>query len=247
MTWTWRLWIDGKQDGETNMRRDREMLAALDSPDADDSALPTLRLYAWQPWTVSLGKAQDPARALDLAEVTRRGYGWVRRPTGGRAVFHAEEITYAVAAPFQGPFASGLAETHRRIALALARFYRAYGAEPTLSRPAPPADLDPRSSAPCFLSPGLAELELDGRKLAGSAQRRGRRAFLQHGSLPLGPAQLELADLLPLDDAARERVKRNLAERSTCLADLLDPLPTRRELHARLAAAFASEFGIRWV
>lgn len=227
------------------MARDLALFTALE--DGAPAALPTLRLYAWQPWAVSLGSHQDPARALDLAALAARGYDWVRRPTGGRAVLHADEITYALAAPLAGPFAEGLSTTHRRIAGALARFYRGLGLDVQLTRPAPPAALDPRSPAPCFAAPGLAELEWAGRKLAGSAQRRGRRAFLQHGSLPLGPAHLELAQLLPLDPAARLRYQEGLAAQAVSLGELLPALPPRERLESALAAAFAEEFAVTWI
>ncbi|MBM4116322.1 octanoyltransferase [bacterium] len=227
------------------MARDLALFEALEA--GEPGAPPTLRLYAWRPWAVSLGSHQEPARALDLAALAARGYDWVRRPTGGRAVLPADENTYALAAPLAGPFAAGLASTHRRIAAALARFYRGLGLSVALTRPAPPALLDPRSPAPCFAAPGLAELAVAGRKLAGSAQRRGRRAFLQHGSLPLGPAHLELALLLPLDPAARLRYQEGLAAQTVSLGELLPALPPRESLEAALAAAFAEEFAVVWL
>ena len=227
------------------MRRDTALFSALESE--APGALPVLRLYAWQPWAVSLGSHQDPERALDLTALAARGYDWVHRPTGGRAVLHADEITYCLAAPLAGPFAAGLAATHRAVAGALLRFYRGLGLDVALTRPAPAAELDPRSPAPCFAAPGLAELELGGRKLAGSAQRRGRLAFLQHGSLPLGPAHLELAQLLPLDPARRLRYQEALALQSVSLGELLPALPPRAALEAALAAAFAEEFAVVWV
>jgi lipoate-protein ligase A len=226
------------------MEADHELFAALE--DGRAGALPTLRLYGWRPWTVSLGQGQDPARALDLAALAARGYGWIKRPTGGRAVFHAEEITYAVAAPLTGPFADGVAASHRALALALARFYRGLGLAVELTRPAGRSALDPRRPEPCFLAPGLAELAVGGRKLAGSAQRRGRRAFLQHGSLPLSPRHLELADFLPLPAGQRERQRERLAARSVSLGELIDPLPARSVLMAALAAAFAAELDLEW-
>ncbi|MCP4545874.1 MAG: hypothetical protein GY835_05330 [bacterium] len=251
---TWRLQSDGPLDGENNMRLDGELFAACEESELNrggsgEPPLPVLRTYTWDPWTVSLGQGQQPDMALDLAELRRRGYGWVRRPTGGRAVFHADEITYAVIAPLRGPFAGSLSETHSRIAHALQRFYRYLGLETELSRPAPAVELSPRIKAPCFVAPGLAELEVDGRKIAGSAQRRGRRAFLQHGSLPIGPAHLELIDLLPFaegDSDARARMRRVLARRSTCLRDLLPEIPSVGELQILLAQAFAEEFALRW-
>ena len=230
--------------GEANMRRDRELYESLEKAGADDAA-PVLRLYSWRPWTVSLGRAQEAERVLDLAALSERGYDWVQRPTGGRAVFHAEEITYSIAAPLSGPFAASLAESHRGIGRALRRFYRSLGVAAELTHPSPARELDPRIKAPCFVASGLAELELAGRKLAGSAQRRGRRAFLQHGSLLTGPAHLELADLLPLDDAALGREARlRLAERSVSLAEVLDEMPGPDMLRDALVEAFAREFGV---
>ena len=238
----WSLFIEGDFDGEENMRRDRALYDKLE----EEPGPPALRIYGWRPWTVSLGRHQDPTASLDLDEIARRGYGWVRRPTGGRAVFHAREITYCLAARQEPPFDGGLADTHRKIAGALLRFYRSFGLEPTLTRPAPARDLDPRSQAPCFVAPGLAEIELEGRKLAGSAQRRGRHAFLQHGSLPLGTEHLLLPRLLAGSVPLRARLARGLAARSISLEECVPKLLSRAELARRLAEAFAEEFRIRW-
>jgi lipoate-protein ligase A len=239
------------------MRRDRELLASLEqsgaaigadgSPAADDRPLPVLRLYSWRPWCVSIGHLQDPEAVLDLKALNAAGLDWVKRPTGGRAVFHAEEITYSLVAYTDGSFARGLGATHRRIGQALQRFYTALQLKARLTRPSPPAGNGPGSSAPCFVSPGLAELEIDGRKVAGSAQRRGRHAFLQHGSLLTGNAHLDLVNWLPLDEERREASGRVLATRSASLSDLLDRLPPVEHLQELMAAAFAAEFGISWV
>ncbi len=246
---TWRLIRDGATDGASNMARDRALFDAIEKHSEDRGAPPppVLRLYAWRPWAVSLGQHQDLDRTIDRKALTERGYDWVRRPTGGRAVLHADEITYCLVAPLSGPFADGLAASHHRIAAALSRFYRCFNLPVSLTRPASPAQLDPRSPAPCFVEPGLAELELDGRKLAGSAQRRGRRALLQHGSLPLGPAHLELAELSPLEPERRSRMKEKLAAASVSLGEVLPALPSVSELGDSLAAAFAAEFEIDWL
>ncbi len=224
------------------MDRDLALFRELE----EGRGLPALRLYAWDPWTVSLGRHQKPEKALDLDAMDRRGIPWVIRPTGGRAVYHAAEITYCVAAPTEGSFAATLAGTHRSIAGALLRFYRGLGVEAELTRPAVSAELDPRSPAPCFVAPGLAEIELGGRKLAGSAQLRGQRAFLQHGSLPLEAAHLDLAGLIPGSEESQARARKILAEKSASLSDFLSPLPDRKALFGALAAAFAEEFAIDW-
>ncbi len=208
--------------------------------------LPTLRLYAWNPWTVSLGRHQKPEKALNLAAMAERSIPWVMRPTGGRAVYHAQEMTYSVIAPTEGSFAATLAGTHRSIAGALLRFYRDLGVKAQLTRPAPSGDLDPRSPAPCFVAPGLAEIEYEGRKLAGSAQLRGQRAFLQHGSMPIGPAHLDLVNLLPGSDSSREHAGEVLSSKSAYLAELMEVLPALTRLFDLLAAAFSEEFAIDW-
>jgi len=168
------------------------------------------------------------------------------RPTGGRAVYHAEEITYCVVSTLKGPFSGSLAQTHRRIAAALLRFYRGLGIRAELTRPAPAVELDPRSPSPCFIASGLAEIETEGRKLAGSAQFRGHRAFLQHGSLPVGPAHLDLAGWLPGSEASRSRARRILAAGSASLAELIPSLPPLPILRSALVEAFAEEFRIEW-
>ena len=224
------------------MDRDLALFRELE----EGRALPALRLYCWDPWTVSLGRHQRPEKALDLDALARRNLPWVMRPTGGRAVFHAEEITYCVAAPLEGSFAGGLAGTHRSIAGALLRFYRALGVEAELTRPAPPEKLDPRLPSPCFLAPGEAEIEWRGRKLAGSAQLRGRHAFIQHGSLPTGPAHLDLASMLPGTDEHRTHSREILASKSVSLREILERPPSSASLMEMLAAAFAEEFRLSW-
>ena len=237
---TWRLLREGAADAATNMRRDAALFAALEAE--TPGALPTLRLYAWQPWAVSLGSHQDPARALDLAALAARGYDWVRRPTGGRAVLHADEITYCLAAPLAGPFAAGLAATHR--AHRRRRWPASTGgwASPWPSRGRrPPAALDPRSPAPCFAAPGLAELEL-GRPQAGRLGPAARPAGLPPARLAaaLGPAHLELALLLPLDPARRLRYQESPGRAVGLPGRVAARAAARaRTLEAALAAAFA--------
>src|SRR5690349_21852177 len=92
------LWCDGAHDPAEDMRRDTALLAA-----AAAGAEPVLRLFRFAPHGVTLGFAQDPARELDLAGLAATGVPWASRPTGGRAIFHAEEWTYALASPLSDP------------------------------------------------------------------------------------------------------------------------------------------------
>jgi lipoate-protein ligase A len=144
----------------------------------------TLRLYAWRRPTVSLGYAQRGREAFDAGAARRLGVGVVRRPTGGRAVLHADELTYALAAPTSaGPLAAGIGASYRLISSGLQAGLESLGAAVRLERS---AGAGAAARGPCFAARARFELTFAGRKMAGSAQRRRDRALLQHGSLLLG-------------------------------------------------------------
>ncbi len=234
--------LNGAASGRVNMNADTQLFDELERGIRHE---PTLRLYTWKPWTVSLGQGQLVEEVIDVNILRAKGFDWVRRPTGGRAVFHAQEITYALAGPTSGPFAKAH-RTHERIGKALQRFYAHFGVETQLSQPASPEDLSPKSASPCFLSPGLAEIQADGRKLAGSAQRRGRKAFLQHGSILIGPRHVQLAEFSPLPPEKQQRVRQAMLKKSACLADLINKVPPISKLQPLIAKCFAAEFLCEW-
>jgi lipoate-protein ligase A len=169
----------------------------------------TIRLYAWSVPAVSLGRHQpdpDPAAAARLAA---RGVEWVRRPTGGRAVWHGppdEELTYSVIAPLDDPaLAGGLHAAYRRIHEGLAAGLARLGVAAALAPRGGRAALRPSVRVACFAATVPYEITVGGRKLVGSAQRRGRAALLQHGSIPLAGDQRALRETWPgslADDAA---------------------------------------------
>ncbi len=230
-------------DGATHMGRDAELLAAHRSDTA-----PTLRLYTWSPAAVSVGFMQRAEDLLDLEACRAAGIDVVRRPTGGRAILHWEEITYAiVAATGDARFGANLAATQARIGACLASALRELGVDAALSRPA----LDPERRllrAPCFVSPGRAELLVDGRKLVGSAQRRSRDAFLQHGSLLAGRAHERLVELLAdtrRDPALGKALQERLRRETTTLADVLGSAPSYPALVAALVHGFCTELDLR--
>lgn len=151
---------------------------------ADPKPNPTLRLYGWQPATLSLGRTQRAQGSYDAEVVSIDGVGLVRRPTGGGAVLHEFERTYAVIGALGAPpFSGGVIASYRTIAGALARGLMRLGvvAVPVLAE----RGTAPDTPAACFERIGAFELVANGRKLVGSAQARRRGAFLQHGSIPL--------------------------------------------------------------
>jgi len=193
------------------MERDARLLEAAE---ADFDWTPLLRLYRFRPAGITLGRGQDPAQALDLGRCAADGIGWSLRPTGGRAVFHDAEWTYSFTARHHDPAWGGtLTMAHARIArLIVASLVH-------LGVPAESAAGRERGhgvrGGPCFATTSRHEIVLAGRKLVGSAQRRTASAWIQQGSLLLGPGHLRLADYLRLEPVARTEARRLLEFHST--------------------------------
>jgi len=169
------------RSGAANMAIDTGLLA-----EAARTGRAFLRLYRFDPPCLSLGR-NEAAAHYDRAAIGQRGLDIVRRPTGGRAVWHEHEVTYAVAAPVAafGSLRNAYHTIHERIAAAL----RSLGADATLAPHQPPSSGRVDQPASCFTTPVGGEVLVAGRKLVGSAQVRKRGAFLQHGSILLDGSQ----------------------------------------------------------
>ena len=148
-----------------------------------------VRCYRWAPWCLSFGRHEPALRRYDRTRLEAAGLDVVRRPTGGRAVWHARELTYSVAAPVAA--LGTLADAYRAIHQVLARAVGRLGVAATLAPTGRP--VDPGAGA-CFASPAGGEVLSGGRKLAGSAQLRQGDALLQHGSLLLEDDQARVAE-----------------------------------------------------
>lgn len=207
------VWCDGAHDARENMRRDA---ALLDAAARGDLVEPVLRLFTFRPAGITLGHSQDPQRELDLARLERDGVGWAVRPTGGRAIFHDEEWTFSLATRLGGDgWAADPAAAYARTCGVLAGALARLGVPARLSAGSPRGVGTPRAmrgaAAPCFASTARHELTLDGRKLAGIAQRAVRGALLQQGSLLLGESHLRLVDYQRVADADRPGLRALLA------------------------------------
>jgi lipoyl(octanoyl) transferase len=235
----WRLLDDREpRDGTWNMALDGALFQEAEEALTE---APVLRLYTWAPACLSIGFHQSREETCDAKHCRQAGYDIVRRPTGGKAVLHDDEVTYAVVArqdlpPFAG---RGLMATYGLIAEALAAGLKFLGLDVMMSQRAVP--IPPGGGAPCFLVPSEKEITVNGRKVVGSAQRRGKRAFLQHGSIPLtiNYEALALASGQPVEHAAGYR---------KAFAGLADFRPgiTRNELASAIAAGFRQTFPGPW-
>ena len=168
---SWLLLIDPPASGAWNMALDAALLEA-----AATEGLATLRLYAWDPPTLSFGRNEPALRRYDRDAIRRRALATVRRPTGGRAVWHHREVTYAMAAP-SATFGS-LRDTYHEIHAMLAAALQSLGAAVGLAGERQAAGVD---AGACFASAAGGEvMAANGGKVVGSAQ-----AIRRFGTAPI--------------------------------------------------------------
>jgi lipoate-protein ligase A len=210
----WRLLNTGQASGATNMAIDEAILRAV----ASGLVLPTLRFYAWEPPCLSLGQAQASSE-VDWAACAARGYHVVRRPTGGRAILHTDELTYSVTAPEAEPrVTGGIVESYRRLSEGLLAGLRLLGVpgieahHPEIGT-AQPSDSRPPENPVCFEVPSTYEITVGSKKLIGSAQVRREGVVLQHGALPLVGDIARICDVLAShSDPVRVRARATTVE-----------------------------------
>ena len=208
---TWRVIYSPPAPGAWNMALDEALFEA-----SLDGALPALRLYAWEPPCLSLGYAQ-PFGDADQEALRARGWQTVRRPTGGRAILHTDELTYSVCGPQDEPrLAGSVLESYQVLAQALLNaLTRLHIPAQAHARQALPAGSDPKGPV-CFEVPSNYEITVKGKKLIGSAQSRRKGGVLQHGSLPLVGDLTRITQALCFtDEGARQSAAQRLLERAT--------------------------------
>lgn len=239
---TWRLLLTEPlaQDGASNMALDEAILVGV----GEGLSPPTLRFYAWAPPCVSIGYSQVMREVVDLDACRRNGVTWVRRPTGGRAILHTEELTYSVTLPAAEKRAlGGVVESYRRLSRGLLAGFRCLGLEAAQAELVEEKTAD--LSAACFDAPSHYEITARGKKLMGSAQVRREEAVLQHGALPLSGDVSRLVDYLQLSDEARAALRVELRRRAITLAEALGRATPANRVAEALARGFAEALDVR--
>ena len=241
----WRVIIHHVADGAANMAIDEAIAEHV----ASRLVPPTLRFYAWEPPCLSLGYAQ-PTAEVDFERLRRLGWDVVRRPTGGRAILHTDELTYSVAVPADDPrVAGGVVESYRRLAEGLLAGLNVLGAAVRADPAAENMD-DPSSKGPvCFEVPSAYEITVEGRKLIGSAQtRRGGNVILQHGTLPLSGDLGRICDVLVFrDEESRTEARRRVLARAITLEEALRRPVDMAEVIAALMHGFRTALNLELV
>jgi lipoate-protein ligase A len=238
---TWRLIVDGAADGATNMAVDEAILSSI----IDGAGLPTLRFYAWSPPCLSLGRSQRLAEA-DLAACRAAGVDIVRRPTGGRAILHTDELTYSISLLQTDPRTKGsIVEGYRLLSEGLLAGLHRLGVDARQAVGQKTAG--DGSTAVCFETPSLYEITVAGRKLVGSAQWRVRGGVLQHGTLPLSGDLARIVDYLAFSDVERQTQRRRLQQRAATLEEATGTVYPFDRVARSLAEGFAQALNLTLV
>ena len=216
----------GAHAGEENMEFDRQIMAAfLDGrfqlKFGQKSSL--WRFYAWRPYAITLGYNQASS-GIDAEKCLHAGVDVVRRPTGGRAVFHADEFTYS----FFSDSAEQNTEIYRMVHEVIQRALEPLGIKAGFCRSTLQRSQGAKNagSVSCFTASAKYELQVAGRKLVGSAQRKTRNVLLQHGSLPLSGRHKELCGFISLsEESDPENIREEMERKTISLEEILGYIP----------------------
>jgi lipoate-protein ligase A len=233
----WRFLDSGALPGARNMAIDQAILRGH----ATGQSPPTLRLYQWNPPAVSLGYCQK-RHNLNLAACRRLGFEVIRRPSGGRAVLHLGDLTYAVIAGTADGIPATVTAAYRLICGGLLQGLGLLGIEAVMgssSLKAPPMDI-------CFLGGTMGAILYQERKFVGSAQTWHASFMLQHGSIILVPQVEALVGLWQGRAASSEELQAGLAARVTSLQEILGRPPGIDEVKSAIRVGMARALGVRF-
>lgn len=236
----WQLLNTGSNSGVFNMGFDID-LARNSKP-----GQAVLRLYRWRPYCISLG-AHQRIDSVNLNKAADDNIEVVKRPTGGRAILHSEELTYSVIFPLSENLSAK--DIYHDINLALMEGLKIYNSklneiEPESSQPNFPSFYKQEKSAICFAVPAKSELKYFGKKLVGSAQRKLENTILQHGSILCGPYHLNLVNYLHAENP--QALKSEIENTTTDLGSILNENIYYDGLAKSIAKGFEIKFDMKF-
>lgn len=239
----WILICSGADNGQFNMEFDLKLAGQCPNNTA------YLRFYRWLPYAISLGVNQS-FNDINLVKAANNNIDVVKRPTGGRAVLHAEELTYCVVIP--SSFGLTPREIYNKISLALVRGLIEYDSNlknVKLENWQPDffSLLKKPSGVICFASTAKHEVKYNGKKLVGSAQRRLKKVTLQHGSILVGTFHRYLSDYLNCDEKTKIELKQEMIDKTIELETILKRKVDYSKLIDSLVKGFEDEWKIKFV
>lgn len=247
MTETWNFINTGSHDPYYNMAMDEALLNFVSRGEID----PVVRFYTWDPATLSVGYFQRLKKEIDIDKVKEKGFGLVRRQTGGRGVLHDKELTYSVIVPESHPnMPSTITEAYRVISKGLLEGFKLLGFDAYFAIPRSKEEREklkqPRSAV-CFDAPSWYELVVEGRKIAGSAQTRQKGVILQHGSLLQDVDVDELFDMFIFkNDRLKEKMKKAFVDKAVAINDISDRHISIEEMEKAFEEGFKKGLNIEF-
>jgi lipoate-protein ligase A len=238
----WRLIKDSYHTGFMNMAIDEAIMIAH----REGLVPPTIRFYQWSPPAVSLGYFQDLQKEIDVDVCQDMGIDIVRRPTGGKAVLHDKELTYSFIIRENHPLVNNsILETYKKISGGMIRGLSYIGVTAELVPLREKSEIHHSDfKSICFSVPSQYEVQVEGKKIVGSAQVRKREIVLQHGSLLIELEKDKLFSVFNFPSAQiRERFKKRF--NATSLEEILKRKINFSELSEILPRGFEKEFGVR--
>src|SRR4051794_10367691 len=218
---TWRFIDTDNGSASFNMALDEALLEWH----SQGKIPPVIRFYGWNPATLSIGYFQKAEKEINIEAVKEQGLGFVRRPTGGRAVLHEHELTYSVIVSEEHPkMPKTVTEAYRVISEGILKGFHNLGLDAYFSVPTTEEDresLKRPQSAVCFDASSWYELVVEGRKVAGSAQTRQKGVILQHGSILLDLDEDKLFSLFKFsNDRVKERMRKAFTSKAVAINDI---------------------------
>ncbi len=202
----------GKNNGAMNMAIDEALLieqAELKTP-------PVIRVYQFDPPTLSIGYFQNIKREVNIDYCKKRGFDIVRRPTGGRAVLHDKELTYSITIAHPHKILDmNLLDSFRFLSGGIIEGIKLIGCNAYFSRV---EDKEINSSS-CFAAPTLSDILINGKKVVGSAQMRNSLGLLQHGSILYSVSIGDIFNALKIEENKRKEIIEEAAQKITSLSD----------------------------
>jgi lipoyl(octanoyl) transferase len=232
----WRIIVEDELSGSWNMAVDQAILRSIEAGESG----PVVRLYGWKKPTLSLGYSQKWERELNKEKIDSDALSVVRRFTGGRGVLHANELTYSVIAPISDDWRNTLSSTYDFVATCLFDALQSQGFPVQIERGDHTEGFSKiGASKPCFSSSSRSEILLNDKKLIGSAQRRTKSAFLQHGSILVGKEHLNITKYLNLNTEEENQHLESLKKSSSYLQENSNQIIDFVQLKKSFVDAFA--------
>jgi lipoate-protein ligase A len=194
----------------------------------DENTPAMIRFYNWHPYCLSIGYHQN-INFIDHEKLRKEGFEFIRRPTGGKAIFHSDELTYSVIFPKRLFDQTRLYE-FVHVLLARALKILGFRVELATMNSRLPKLVNTPQEYPCFSTSAYSEIQYKHKKLVGSAQRIYKKSILQHGSILIGNSHERLINFLKATPDQKQIILNNLKKKTTCLHAIKNLAPSPDKL-----------------